>query len=122
MTSRRAGAVAEMCGGAKLKRVKLSVNAAIPESRQDRQSTGSPAWVCMRDMNGGAQVRLPQSGWHNDEFVSLTDMSQSGPESDDSPDTEFSSRQYASRLANAISIRCSLYRRRSDFVPGFGPV
>jgi len=32
----------------------------------------------MRDMNDGAQVRIPQGGWHNDEFVSLTDMSQSG--------------------------------------------
>ena len=32
----------------------------------------------MRDMNGGAQERIPQGGWHNDEFVSLTDMSQSG--------------------------------------------
>jgi hypothetical protein len=34
----------------------------------------------MRDMNGGAQVRLPQGGWHNDEFVSLIAMSQSGQE------------------------------------------
>jgi hypothetical protein len=32
----------------------------------------------MRDMNGGAQVRIPQGGWHNDEFVSLIDMSQCG--------------------------------------------
>jgi hypothetical protein len=43
MTSRRAGGLAEMCGGAKLRRVKLTVIAAIPESRQDRQPTGSRA-------------------------------------------------------------------------------
>ena len=30
--------------------------------------------------------------------------------------------RYSSRLANGISERCSLYRRRSEFVPGFGPV
>ncbi len=30
----------------------------------------------MRDMNDGAQVRIPQGGSHNDEFVSLTDMSE----------------------------------------------
>ena len=32
----------------------------------------------MRDMSGGAQVRIPQGGWHNDAFVSLIDMSQCG--------------------------------------------
>jgi hypothetical protein len=77
MTSRRAGALAEMCGAAKRKRVKLSVNALANRGRIVRPPV-APHAVCMRDMNGGAQVRISQGGWHNEEFVSLTDMSQSG--------------------------------------------
>ena len=76
MTSRRAG-LAEMCGAAKRKRVKLSVNAIVNRGRIVSPPV-APHAVCMRDMNGGAQVRISQGGRHNEEFVSLTDMSQSG--------------------------------------------
>jgi hypothetical protein len=77
MTPRRAGALAKMSGAAKHKPMKLSVKPDVALSRGRIVSRPvAPHAVCMRDMNGGAQVGIPHGGRHNDEFASLTDMSQ----------------------------------------------
>jgi len=56
----------------------MSVNADVALSRGRIVSRPvAPHAVCMRDMNGGAQIGIPHGSRHNDEFVSLTDTSQS---------------------------------------------